>query len=164
MASLAEVAGTYRDAQNNPASGRVVFALTEPLRDMAGNILYDNQPISVDLDANGSVSVTLVVTQDPTISPQGVTYAVTEQIDYAETRTWYLAISSSDPVNLAAVSPAIEANPRYAYILESTFVALSAGLQGQPRFSGIGPPGTIIGSQSGDSYLNTANGDLYTFA
>lgn len=33
---------------------------------------------------------------------------------------------------------------------------------GQPRFSGDGPPGTIIGSQVGDEYLDRASGLIYT--
>lgn len=33
---------------------------------------------------------------------------------------------------------------------------------GQPRFTGTGPPGVIIGAEPGDEYLDKSNGDIYT--
>lgn len=35
------------------------------------------------------------------------------------------------------------------------------GTAGQPRWSGVGPPGTIVGANPGDSYLDTDTGDIY---
>lgn len=35
------------------------------------------------------------------------------------------------------------------------------GSPGQPRWAGEGPPGTIIGAQPGDAYLDTLTGNLY---
>lgn len=36
------------------------------------------------------------------------------------------------------------------------------GGAGQPRFTGQGPPGTIIGANPGDEYLDKLTGDIYT--
>lgn len=44
----------------------------------------------------------------------------------------------------------------------ATGSAGSAGARGSLWFSGAGAPGTIGGSATGDYYLNTTNGDVYT--
>ena len=35
------------------------------------------------------------------------------------------------------------------------------GKDGQIRFTGMGPPGTIVGSSPGDTYMDLATGDVY---
>lgn len=35
------------------------------------------------------------------------------------------------------------------------------GKDGQIRFTGYGPPGTIVGSEPGDTYMDLATGDVY---
>lgn len=32
---------------------------------------------------------------------------------------------------------------------------------GQPKFSGQGPPGVVIGASPGDEYLDVTSGDIY---
>lgn len=36
-----------------------------------------------------------------------------------------------------------------------------AGKDGQIRFTGYGPPSTIVGSEPGDTYMDLATGDVY---
>lgn len=39
-----------------------------------------------------------------------------------------------------------------------------AGKPGQIRFTGTGPPGVILGAEPGDTYLDTATGNIYTLS
>lgn len=36
-----------------------------------------------------------------------------------------------------------------------------AGKDGQIRFTGHGPPGTIVGAEPGDTYMDLTTGDIY---
>lgn len=37
----------------------------------------------------------------------------------------------------------------------------SGGAPGQPRFTGTGPPGLILGAEPMDEYLDISSGDIY---
>ena len=47
--------------------------------------------------------------------------------------------------------------------LDGAVAAVSGlgGTAGQPRFSGVGAPGTVVGANPNDLYLDTSTGDLY---
>ena len=74
------IVGVIRDAQNNPAPNVVVeFVLTQPIYDTStGNYIPATPQFCVTAD-DGSFTITLDATNDPTTSPQGQAYQCTVQ-------------------------------------------------------------------------------------
>lgn len=66
-----------------PAVGTVTFKILQELRDTADNIVYSPQTFVATLDANGEFTITLPVTDDPTVTPANWSYWV-----YVDTDIW----------------------------------------------------------------------------
>lgn len=66
-----------------PAVGTVTFKILQELRDTADNIVYSPQTFVATLDVNGEFTITLPVTDDPTVTPADWSYWV-----YVDTDIW----------------------------------------------------------------------------
>jgi hypothetical protein len=106
------VTGTYlQSGTGEPASGRVIFLLSSPMRQPEGNITIAPTEISAVLDENGSFSVELYATNDVGTTPQGVTYEVTERIRGTAINKYFVSIDKdaiSGTVDLADIVPNID--------------------------------------------------------
>ncbi len=106
------VTGTYLSSgTGNPATGRVIFLLTSPMRQANGNITISPTEITAQLSASGSFSVSLYATNDTGTTPQGVTYEVTERIRGAGINKYFISIdknSINGTVDLADLVPNID--------------------------------------------------------
>lgn len=114
------VSGTYVDIQGNPIAGQVNFTPRAILTDASYNQIVIAKTISVTLDANGSFSATLPVTDDASLTPVNFTYSVEEA--FVGGRIYDISIpSASASLNLADVVPSSASTG-----LSSTYVLLSA--------------------------------------
>lgn len=106
------VTGTYLETgTGNPASGRVTFLLTSPMRQPEENITIVPSEVSATLDENGEFSVLLYATNDTLTTPKGVTYEVTERIRGAALNKYFISIDKDAPVgtiDLADLVPNID--------------------------------------------------------
>ena len=125
--SMITVTGTYEQLDGTPAAGTIVFVLSAPLQDSAGNVIYPVIPRSVDLDrVTGGFSITLPATNDSTTTPTGLTYLVTENITNGPKtpRSYSIELDHAvSPVDLADVTP-VNLTPVNTYVLLSAYNAL----------------------------------------
>lgn len=57
----------------------------------------------------------------------------------------------------------LRANGTYAKVPATAVGSGATGARGSLWYTGAGAPGTIAGQQAQDQYLNTSNGDVYTY-
>lgn len=86
------VTGTYKRQDGSAAAGTVEFILSATLQDSATNEIRVPVPVTVNLDANGSFSTSLVSALTAGIQPTGATYRVTERIIGATPRSYSISI------------------------------------------------------------------------
>lgn len=126
------VSGTYVDIQGNPIAGQVNFTPRAILTDASYDQIVIAKTISVTLDANGSFSTTLPVTDDTSLSPYNFTYSVEEA--FSGGRIYDIAIPSSAAatgLNLADVAPSsASAGLSSTYVLLSSYSTLNTQVQG----------------------------------
>jgi len=113
MVSAITVTGTWTrpDGSQAPASGGVTFQLAHPITDSGGNVIVAAQTTSVELDAQGSISVDLAATDEPGTSPRGNTYEVIESIEGQPRRTYSIEVphdATNQTIDLADVAPAFD--------------------------------------------------------
>ena len=103
--STCTVSGSYVDLTGTPVAGQVGFTSRAILTDTVNNQILINKKIVATLDANGSFSVVLPVTDDTDLLPSGFTYLVEEL--FSGGRTFDINIpSTAATLNLADVAPA----------------------------------------------------------
>lgn len=101
--TVVTLTGAYT-AGGAPAAGQLTFTLTQPLQN--GDQIATTQPVVVTLNASGSFSVGLVACDDPATVPQGVWWAVTEQITGAQPRDYFIVLSHLvNPVDISTLMP-----------------------------------------------------------
>jgi hypothetical protein len=122
------VAGDYYAAQ-----GSVTFLISSVVKDAAGNVVFDRIPIRAVLDADGQFTTQLLATDDPALSPEGLTYTVTERIRGAESRDpWLMEVplaAAGVGIDMADVVPATAGPQVFTYELASAHAADIAALQ-----------------------------------
>jgi hypothetical protein len=109
-----------------PAQGVVTARLTTALLDSAGSVIVAPVEHVAQIQSDGSISLSLVATNDPGVSPSGAAYTFTERIQGAKPRVYTVEIDHAGPdiINLADLVPAT-VTPVYTYALQS---ALTQGL------------------------------------
>lgn len=127
--STCTVSGSYVDLTGTPIAGQVGFTSRAILTDSVNNQILINKRITATLDANGSFSVVLPVTDDPDLTPSGFTYLVEEL--FAGGRTFDMNIpSSATTLNLADVAPAAtNAGLGSTYTTVAQYTTLDAQVQ-----------------------------------
>ena len=103
--TLVQIQASF-SAEGQAASGTVTFTLTRPVAN--GTMIVPSSPLVVSLDTDGNLSATLVATDDIGTAPAGIWYSVTEQLDGAQPRDYFIFISAigPNPVQLASLIPA----------------------------------------------------------
>jgi hypothetical protein len=100
------VVATYLRADGTPLQGTVSFHPPSPLVSTVSNALISGDVVA-PIQADGTITATLVACDDPTISPTGFTYQVTETFTGAQGRTYNISLSylASQPIDLMPVTP-----------------------------------------------------------
>lgn len=122
--------GTYIDIAGNPIAGQVKFTPRAVIKDTTLNYILINSTITVTLDANGSFSKSLIVTDDADASPTGFTYYVEEA--FVGGRSFDMLLPSSTAggtLDLADVSPAVANSGSAAlYVTATQYNSIDARL------------------------------------
>lgn len=121
------VGGQFVDVLGNPVAGQVKFTPRAILVDPAADQVIVPRTVTVDLDANGSFTVVIPVTDDTSLSPVNWTYRVEEA--FSGGRVYDIVVPSTPALqNLADMSPAVAVGSSEAstYVLLSVFYALEA--------------------------------------
>jgi len=110
------VVGTYKAPDGTNVAGSVRFVPSATVYDSSGNVIVPPTPITAVL-ASGALSVSLLVTDDPTTNPTGWVWQVTEL--FAGGREWefQLPSASAATVNLADLAPASTVDATWQYVL-----------------------------------------------
>lgn len=101
-----ELTGQFQTAQQEPATGELTFTLTQAMGN--SDIVIAPAPLTVALNTEGKITVTLPANDDTGTSPQGVRYGVTEKIVGAQPRDYFILIShtaASGQVDLSTLMP-----------------------------------------------------------
>ncbi|MFD6889305.1 phage tail protein [Streptomyces sp. NPDC059957] len=133
-----------------PLSGALVFRAPATLTFPQADVILGG-PVSVPLDAQGSVEVTLPATDAPDMDPRGWAYIVTEQLSGIPVgRSYNVLLPRAQPeVDLADIAPTDPTKPNYVG------VPGPVGPQGAPGsriYSGTAAPAAGLGTD-GDLYL-----------
>ena len=121
------VTGTYVDLQGNAISGSVTFTPQTIIKDTDQNQIIINNVISVTLDANGSFSVVLPVTDDSDVVPQPFSYEVEEV--FSGGRSFVITLPGGGAaVDIADLSPAVSAAEAAAYVTSSQYNIINTRL------------------------------------
>ena len=131
--TLTTVEGTFVDFRGIPIAGQVKFTLDAVLRNAIADQIIIPSTITVTLDATGSFSVQLPVTDDPDIAPEGFKYTLEES--FAGGRTYEIGFSLSDVTAIPATYALVASNfstytavkadrPTYNHLKVGTIIAL----------------------------------------
>lgn len=112
--------GSYEKADGTPAAGHVTFTPNASLTSGAENTLIPVSVISETLDAAGAFSVTLLCTDDATVSPPGWAYTVVEQITGIPRRTYAIEVpTGGSPLDLADATVVEDAPATTSYLVRA---------------------------------------------
>ena len=116
--------GTYVDLAGNAIVGSVRFTPQSIIKDTDQNQIIINTAITETLDANGSFSVVLPVTDDTDVVPVPFAYYV-EEI-FSGGRSFYitLPLGSTSPQNIADLAPAVDTTTAEDYVTTSEYNSL----------------------------------------
>lgn len=129
--TLTTVEGTFVDFRGQPIAGQVKFTLDAVLRNAIADQIIIPSTITVTLDATGSFSVQLPVTDDPDIAPQGFKYSLEES--FAGGRTYDIGFSLND----------VTAVPATYGLVASTFPSYTAVMANRASYNHL-KVGTIM--------------------
>lgn len=100
------------------ATGKVTFTPTAVLSDAGTGVIIEQTRFQTALDATGSISATLMATDDPHLAPSGWVYEVREEIDGYVQRVYLLAFpAAGTPFVLGHMVPLANPPPLISYIL-----------------------------------------------
>lgn len=124
--STITLTGTYVDLNGLPISGSVTFSPQSILKDTDQNQIIINTTISATLDANGSFSVVLPVTDDSDVAPIPFAYAVEEV--FAGGRSFFITIPAGGAASqdIADFAPAVSGADAVNYVTQSQYNILEA--------------------------------------
>lgn len=102
--TVVTLTGTFQSESGASASGTLTFTLTAAMAN--GGMIIAPAPVTVTLDGSGHFSTSLLATDDTGTVPQGVQYAVTEQITGGQPRDYFIVVPHAvSPVDLSALMP-----------------------------------------------------------
>jgi hypothetical protein len=140
------VVGTYLTPDGQPSTGTVSFKPSAWLTNSGDNSAIPNSTVTKALDAAGSFSVVLPITDDPDLAPGAWSYVVEERIEGLT--NWYTilipsSIAGGGTVYLADIVPVVPDGPAY-YSLQAglsigTVTTLAIGAPATASISGLAP-------------------------
>jgi len=115
--------GTYVDLVGNAVAGSVTFTPQTIIKDTDQNQIIVNNVITEVLDANGSFSVVLPVTDDSDVVPQPFSYEVEEV--FSGGRTFNIVLpAGGGAIDIADLSPAVSAAVAAGFVTTTQFNAI----------------------------------------
>lgn len=147
------VRGRFLDPSGRPLSGSLVFRAPGTLTFPAADVILGG-PVTVQLDAQGAIEVTLPATDAPDMDPTGWAYIVTEQLSGIPVgRSYNVLLPRVQPeVDLADIAPTDPAKPNYVGVPGPQGDRGPTGPPGSRIYSGATAPGAGLGVD-GDLYV-----------
>ncbi|MEU4953909.1 hypothetical protein [Streptomyces lavendulae] len=136
-----------------PLSGALVFRAPATLTFPAADVILGG-PVTVQLDAQGGIEVTLPATDAPDMEPTGWAYIVTEQLSGIPVgRSYNIVLPRAQPeVDLADIAPTDPSKPNYVGVPGPTGPQGVPGTPGSRIYSGTAAPAAGLGVD-GDLYV-----------
>lgn len=135
---------TTSDGSTAKPTGTVTFTPNARLVDGATAQIIDQAPVVATL-VNGAISVVLMATDDPDLSPAGWAYVITENIDGQAPLTYVEQFpAAQSPVDLSTKAPLVPAPGLVGYVALSA-VAAPSGV------ASLDPTGNVPLSQLGNT-------------
>ena len=123
--STLTVAGTYVDLVGNPVRGSLTFTPETIIIEPTLNVILINSAVTVALDATGSFSIVLPVSDDPDVTPQPFVYTITEDIIGGRTFTISLPLSlANTTLNIADILPLVTLADSVNYMTLNQYASL----------------------------------------
>jgi len=140
------VAGTFITPEGIPSTGTVSFTPSSWLTNPGANVAIPNSTVTKALGTAGDFTVTLPITDDPDLNPEGWIYTVSEVID-GVSQSYNIAIPEAAIVGgtvfLADLAPVAPAGPEYFSLASSlsigTVSTLPAGSAAFADITGLAP-------------------------
>ncbi|MFJ6052297.1 hypothetical protein [Streptomyces sp. NPDC092307] len=147
------VRGRYLAPDGTPLSGALVFRAPATLTFPSADVILGG-PVTVQLDAQGSVEVTLPATDSPDMDPSGWAYVVTEQLSGIPVgRSYNIVLPRALPaVDLADIAPTDPSKPNYVGVAGPKGDTGATGAPGARIFTGATAPPVGLGAD-GDVYV-----------
>ncbi|WP_328620817.1 phage tail protein [Streptomyces sp. NBC_00354] len=147
------VRGRFLAPDGTPLSGALVFRAPATLTFPQADVILGG-PVSVPLDAQGGVEVTLPATDSPDMDPIGWAYMVTEQLGGIPLgRSYNVLLPRAQPeVDLADIAPTDPAKPNYVGVPGPQGERGQTGPPGSRIYSGAAAPAVGLGVD-GDLYV-----------
>jgi hypothetical protein len=118
------VVGRYVGPDGAPVAGKLRFIPSTTIYDLAGDVIVPPQPIEVTLDGAGSFTVQLAVTDDPTTSPTGWVWQLSELIPKGRESTFQVPSAAPSTVSFSYLTPTTFTEPQYSYATTAEGAAL----------------------------------------
>lgn len=162
-----QVIATFENASGLPAQGRITFTPTSRVTDSNGSILVED-PIVVNLNAQGSMSIDLPTTDNPNVVPRNWAYEVNVRLHGVKPQKYLLKVpyGTGEPINLANVIVSIDQDivdvpAQNSAILRGPIGPMGPkGDKGSSILTGEGPPTNDIGVD-GDYYIDQTDNAIY---
>lgn len=147
------VHGRFLAPDGTPLSGALVFRAPATLTFPAADVILGG-PVTVQLDAQGSVEITLPATDAPDMDPGGWAYIVTEQLSGIPVgRSYNIVLPRAQPeVDLADIAPTDPSKPNYVGVAGPQGDRGPTGAPGSRIYSGTAAPAAGLGVD-GDLYV-----------
>jgi len=146
--STVTVTGSWAtsDGGSNKPTGNVTFVPNVRLIDAGTGTIIERVPIVVTL-SGGSISVSLMATDDPDLTPSGWAYQVTEKISGQAPVTYFLQFpASQSPVDLSSKTP-LQAVSNLAGYVPTTAIGAANGVASLDSTGQV--PATQLGNAVG---------------
>lgn len=161
--STVTVTGTYKHPDGTPFKGKLLFTPEPAILTSAAHGTLILGTLEVPLDADGTITATLLATDDADVTPSGWTYRVTERWYDAPGRSYPLSLPAAAPaVDLADVAPTAPAAGVYVVVTGPQGPTGATGAQGpagEPGETGPqGPAGADGSDAEAEAYTDAAVG------
>ena len=160
------VLGTFLTPEGDPSTGTVSFTPSSWLLNSGANVAIPNSTVTKTLGTAGNFSVTLPITDDPDLNPEGWVYTVSEVVD-GVSQSYNVAIpgtvAAGGTVFLADLAPVAPAGPEYYSLASSltvgTVSTLPAGSAATATITGLAPSQVLnLGIPTGPQGTTGATG------
>ncbi|WP_051778795.1 hypothetical protein [Streptomyces sp. NRRL S-241] len=147
------VRGRFLAPDGTPLSGALVFRAPATLTFPQADVILGG-PVTVQLDAQGAIEVTLPATDAPDMDPSGWAYVVAEQLSgILVGRSYNIVLPRAQPeVDLADIAPTDPAKPNYVGVPGPVGPQGATGTPGSRIYSGATAPAAGLGVD-GDLYV-----------
>lgn len=140
------VAGTFLTPEGEPSTGTVSFTPSSWLTNSGANIAIPNSTVTKALGTAGDFTVTLPITDDSDLNPEGWIYSVAEVVD-GVSQSYNIAIPGTVAVGgtvfLADLVPVAPAGPEYYSLASSltigTVTTVASGGSATANITGLAP-------------------------